>query len=151
MRYGLGVLSQKCWSHGRLKSGTLWGATKGSEIVNLMVVKGVECHEASPMPGPESGGAFVGVAGTLPLRLATFAKTAWNVVPERANPPVESARRIDISKAKMMMRRNARGNKWNPSDLRSVVRILAMGPHLVESAHCRTSALRVKGMEQKRG
>lgn len=87
----------------------------------------------------------------LPLRLATFAKTVWNVVSERANPTVESVRRIDMSSANMMMRRNARVSKWKPSDFRSVVRILAMGPHLVESAHCRTSALRVKGMEQKRG
>jgi hypothetical protein len=150
MRHGLGIHSPNGWSQGRLNFGTLWGATKVSEIVNLMVVEGVECHEASPMLGPESGGAFVGVAGTLPSRLATFAKTDWNVVSERANPTVESVRRIDMSSAKMM-RRNARVNKWKPSDLRSVVRILAMGPHLVESAHCRTSALRVKGMEQKRG
>lgn len=129
----------------------LWGATKVSEIVNRTVVEGVKCHEASPVPGPESGGAFVGVAGAPPLRLATFAKTAWNVVSERANPSAESACRTDMFSAKMVMRRNGRVNKRKPSDLRSVVRILAMGPHLIESAHCRTSALRVKGMEPKRG
>jgi hypothetical protein len=68
MRHGLGVHFQIGWSQGRLKFGTLWGETKVYEIVNLMAVEGVECHEASPMLGPESGGALVGVAGTMPLR-----------------------------------------------------------------------------------
>ena len=129
----------------------MWGATKVSEIVNLLVVEGVGCHEASPVPAPESSGVSVGVAGTLPLRLVTFAKTAWHVVTERANPSAESACRIDISSTKKMMKMNGRVNRRKPSDLRSVVRIFAMGPHLLESAHCRTSALRVKGMESTRG
>ena len=32
-----------------------------------------------------------------------------------------------------------------------VVRTLVMGPRLLESAHCRTTALRVKVVEQRRG
>jgi hypothetical protein len=69
------------------------------------------------MLGPELGGAFVGVAGALPVRVTTLAKVVWDVVPEGDNPNAESAYGIDMSSAKMMMTRNGVMNKQRPSDL----------------------------------
>ena len=133
MRSGISVLFTSGCSQGRLKSGTLWEAPKGCEIANLILVEGVENHAVPPTPAPEFCGVFAGVAGMRQVRVATVEKAA------------------NMSSAKMMMRRNGIVNKRRPSDLRSVMHILAMGPHLSNSAHCRTSALRVKGIESKRG
>jgi hypothetical protein len=42
-------------------------------------------------------------------------------------------------------------NKRKRRERFCVVRTLVMGPRLLESAHCRTTALKVKVVEQKRG
>jgi hypothetical protein len=135
VRPGICVLFTSGCSQGRLRSGTLWETPKGCEVANLILVERVRSHEAPPMPAQEFCGVFARIAGMRQVRVATVAKAA------------------NMSSAKMMMRRNGIVNKRKPRGLRSVMHmhILAMGPHLADSAHCGTSALRVKGMESKRG
>ena len=55
------------------------------------------------------------------------------------------------SKAMIKMRRNESEKKRKKSEFLCVVRTQIMRPRLLELAHCRTSPLRVKVAEQKRG